>query len=68
MVLPGDVQIWGSEVEAQEIVFLTNTQVITDNPPQSLRTTVNIQKSVAVTSFIGWGDGSMGRGKNANGR
>ena len=25
----------------------------------SLRTTVNIQKSVAVTSFIGWGDGSM---------
>ena len=28
MLLPGDVQIWGSEVEAQEIVFLTNTQVI----------------------------------------
>lgn len=37
MVLPGDVQIWGSEVEAQEIVFLTNTQVIMDNPPESLR-------------------------------
>jgi len=37
MLLPGDVQIWGSEVEAQETAFLTNIQVIMDNPPQSLR-------------------------------